>query len=253
MHDGGIVFEVRLRDSKRTAAPAEGCPLELAQHVAETPAALDGLIRSGQPVVCRERGEYTVAHAVTGRAALPHRKLAEPRLGERDIGNDGKRDRMCRLLRRETEEPRACDGAADHIEERVIESLLAREHVGEIAGCFVREHGRGEDGFTVALQCIRECEHARYRVAGMAARSREVGVVVVLNAHHHAVGKRGVLRRGHLLRAEKARRRGANGSSRKRPRDPAGLLVETADCATERIDQFAFRVVHDLRRQLFEA
>src|SRR5262249_9972675 len=125
--------------------------------------------------LCREHGGSDCGRR---RAALPHRKLSDPRYTKWNTGGDRDGDSVRHRLAVQSEDHASPTGRADGCEHSLVPTLqrnLLRKATEHLVGrCDRRDHCP-----SVCLVTAGHSQHAGNHVTGMARSSGSVGVVTV--------------------------------------------------------------------------
>ena len=239
---------------RRIALAAEGREFKrLAGHGDKIPTPpFEYRIGTGHAALRQLREKDRVAAGIGIGAALPHRHIADARLIQRNVGGHGDAQRRRDLFAVEFHQPRRTEHAGHRTDGGVIKTHGLEVHdVAHAAEHFIGDH-RGNDQFAaIGLADLGSGQQRGDAVAGVPGFAADVAVVEIEVTDHHAVGEHREIRTGLLPGAEYGGGLGAGDGGGLRQRNPRRLAVIAAQRAAQRVDNHAFGLVHDCRRQVF--
>ena len=245
-------LEVRALDREGPAGAAEVAELEGPRHLlAKTVASLERGRRPGHPGLGQLRREEPGLRGRRGGAALPHRKLAGPRLTGRHVRGDRDRDRVGHLRHRQAEEkPRAGRRGRRHEHALVPAAITERDVIGQGAEDLVAGDRREQEISSRRSLHLRRGQDGAEHVARMAGAPRDVRVVGVEKPDHDRAGEgRGLRGSRASVTEEPSRRRAARGR-RDTPGDDGRLARRAAHGAAERVDHVPLGFLNRARAEI---
>ena len=243
-------LQTRLADAKWKPATAKGTEIETAHQVAQPLHGFNWVFGPADTLGTQHRRKHTVARAIAGGTALPHRQIATPCNIKRQVRRNGKRqcvgDRPPFQPQRLRRAGSAGDDGVQHVVKphttHHIDFFLFVYHAApELMVDLVRDEGRGDGGRTSRARRVGRRQHRRNNIAGMpaAARKRIIGVQVT---HGHAIGKCDSVGQPALIRAQHASALRNRGTQCDMTRNPAGFGAERPKSASHAVYDAALAV-----------